>query len=206
MRIDRTTAVIGGVALATLIAGTLWAVWPRQDRFADCRSSRIAGGTAAIGGPFSLLDETGGTVTEAEVITGPTLIYFGYTYCPDVCPLDTARNAEAVDLLAAQGKPVGNVFISIDPARDTPAVMAEYTGYFSEDLVGLTGSSDQIAQAARAYRVLYQKQDGGPDDYLMAHSTFTYLMFPAIGFVEFFNRDDSAEAVADRVACFIDAA
>ena len=205
MRIDRTVALIGGVALVALVAGTVWAVWPRADRFSVCRGSVIAGGTAAIGGPFTLVDETGKTVTDRDVITKPTLIYFGYSFCPDVCPLDAARNAEAVAKLKAQGRDVGDVFITVDPARDTPQVMAEYTGYFSDDMLGLTGSAQQVAAAARAYRVSFQKQGDGPD-YLMAHTTFTYLMLPQTGFAEFYTRDTSADDMAKSVACFMAAA
>ena len=206
MKIDRTVAIVGAAALATFIAGSVWAVWPRADRFADCRSTQVAGGSGAIGGPFTLVDEDGRTVTDADVITRPTLVYFGYSYCPDVCPLDAARNAEAVAELKDRGYDVGDVFISIDPGRDTPEVLKEYTGYFSDDLLGLTGSAEQVAAAAKAYRVLYQKQDGGSDDYLMAHSTFTYLMFPDSGFAEFFNRDLPADQMAEQVGCFVEAA
>jgi protein SCO1/2 len=207
MKIDRWVALVGGAALVTLIAASLIVVWPRADRFAACRASAVAGGSAAIGGPFTLVDEDGRTVTDKDVITRPTLIYFGYSYCPDVCPLDEARNAEAVAELQDQGKNVGNVFVSIDPERDTPEVMKEFTDYFAPDLLGLTGSDEQVAQAAGAYRVLYRKQPGSDaDDYLMSHTTFTYLMFPDAGMVEFFDRDVSAEDMARRVGCFVDAA
>ncbi len=206
MKIDRTVAIVGAAALATLIAASAFVLWPRDDRFAACRASSIAGGTAMIGGPFTLVDENGRTVTDQDVITKPTLIYFGYSYCPDVCPLDEARNVEAVADLKAKGHDVGNVFISIDPGRDTPEVLKEFTDYFSADLLGLTGSPDQVAKAASEYRVLYQKQGDGSDDYLMSHTTFTYLMFPKIGFVEFFDREVSAEDMAQRVGCFADAA
>jgi len=99
-----------------------------------------AGGTATIGGPFSLVDETGADVTEQDIITGPTLVYFGYSYCPDVCPFDAVRNAEVATLLKDQNKPVGDVFITVDPGRDTPEVMKEFTDFFDEDMIGLTGS------------------------------------------------------------------
>ena len=121
----------------------------------------MAGGSAQIGGPFELVSETGETVTDADVIDKPTLIYFGYTFCPDVCPLDAARNAAAVDILEERGDMVKPVFISVDPARDTPEVLAEFTDYLHPRMVGLTGSPEQVRAASKAYRTYYQAQDSG---------------------------------------------
>jgi protein SCO1/2 len=175
------------------------------DRFAACRSGQIGGGD--IGGPFTLVDETGATVTDADVITGPTILYFGYRFCPDVCPLDNARNAEAVELLEERGIVATPVFVTIDPERDDVAGMASYTDMFHPRMIGLTGSAEQIAAAARAYRVFYQKRMGeDPDFYLMDHSVFSYLALPGYGVVDFFNRDVTPEAMADRVACYVRAA
>lgn len=196
-------AAVTGLGLAAMLAVTLTAP---ADRFEQCRASRVAGGAGAIGGPFTLVDETGATVTEKDVITGPTLVYFGYTFCPDVCPLDNVRNAEAVDILAERGYEVTPVFISIDPDRDTPEVMAEFTDVIHPRMIGLTGSAEQVKSASQAYKTYYRKQDGDPEYYLVDHSTQTYLMFPDHGFVEFFGRDATPEQMADRVACFVDAA
>ena len=176
-----------------------------DDQFAQCRTTAIAGGAGSIGGPFELVSETGATVTDFDVITKPSLIYFGYTYCPDVCPLDSARNADAVAILQERGYDVQPVFITIDPARDTPEVLADYTSYLHEDMIGLTGSEEQIKAASQAYRTYYRKQDGDPEYYLMDHSTFSYLTLPEHGFVEFFRREVSAEQLADQMACFVDA-
>jgi protein SCO1/2 len=176
------------------------------DQFAQCRASNVAGGAAQIGGPFELVSETGETVTDTDVIDKPTLIYFGYTFCPDVCPMDAARNAEAVDLLEERGDMVKPVFISIDPKRDTPEVMAEFTDYLHPRMLGLTGSEEQVREASKAYRTVFQARDEGDDEfYLVDHSTMTYLSLPEHGFVEFFRRDVTAEQMADRVQCFIEA-
>jgi protein SCO1/2 len=148
-------------------------------------------------------------VTEAEVIDQPTLLYFGYTFCPDVCPMDVARNAEAVELLEQRGQIVKPVFISIDPRRDTPEVLAEWTDYIHPRMLGLTGSEEQVRAASRAYRTFYQAQtpkEGEGEFYLVDHSTMSYLSLPGHGFVEFFRRDATAEQVADRIGCFLDAA
>lgn len=171
------------------------------DKFAECRATSVAGGAAAIGGPFELTNQNGDRVTDVDVIDGPTLMYFGYTFCPDVCPLDTYRNNEAVALLAERGIKVNNVMVTIDPERDTPESMAAFVGYLDENMIGLTGSAEDIAKAIKAYRV-YAVKNGDGENYLMDHSTSTYLMAPEYGFLEFFGRDDTPEGMADSVACF----
>jgi len=195
-----------GVLLVTL-AGTWVATggpFAREgDRFAACREGAVGGD---IGGPFTLVDETGTVVTDVEVVTEPSLVYFGYTFCPDVCPLDAMRNAQAIDILAEQGISATPIFITIDPARDTPEVVAAYTGNFSDKMIGLSGSAEQVAVASRAYRTFYARQGTEPKNYLMDHSTFSYIVLPEVGFVDFVRRDDPPEDVARRMACFADAA
>lgn len=203
---SKSIAVIASVAITALVGGVLVAttLMKPDDQFGHCRESQTAGST--IGGPFTLVDENGTTVTEQDVVTGPTLIYFGYTFCPDVCPLDNMRNAQAVYELDDRGVDVSPVFISIDPERDTPQVMDEFTDNFHERMLGLTGSQEQTAAASRAYKTYYQKQEGDPEYYLMDHSTFSYLVFPEHGFVEFFRREVEPEAMADTIQCFVEAA
>lgn len=204
----RTLAIAGSVAAAILIAGTIWLTTKpsADDRFASCRAGQIAGGSAAIGGPFTLVSETGETVTDQDVLTEPSLIYFGYTFCPDVCPLDVARNAVAIDILEENGEIVQPVFISIDPKRDTPEVVADYTEIMHPRMIGLTGSDEQVKVASQAYRTFYKAHDTGDDFYLVDHSTLSYLVFPDRGFAEFFRRDESPERMAERIQCFLDAA
>lgn len=195
-------------AIAAIVGGTAAYTWlaTPDDAFAGCRRGAIAGGTAAIGGPFTLVSETGTTVTEADVITKPTLVYFGYTFCPDVCPFDAARNADAADILDARGQDVGLVFITVDPERDTVERLAEFTDYMHPAMVGLTGSPEQVRAASQAYRTYYRKQDGDDEFYLVDHSTFTYLVLPEEGFVEFYRRETTPEDMADSVACYAEAA
>jgi protein SCO1 len=200
----RIWAGLAAVSVVALLAGSAgYILFQRSnDPFADCRSGQVAGGD--IGGPFTLMDEAGTAVTDAQVLLKPSLVYFGYTFCPDVCPLDNARNAEAVDILEERGLEVTPVFISIDPARDTPGVLAEYTEGIHPDLIGLTGSQDQVDVAVRAYKAYAKKQEGGdPEFYLMDHSTFTYLMLPGTGFADFFRREVTGEEMAGKVACFL---
>jgi protein SCO1 len=199
----KATAGLSALSIFALLAGSVWYVLSSRadDPFADCRGGQVAGG--AIGGPFTLVDETGATVNETQVLTKPSLVYFGYTFCPDVCPLDNARNAEAVDILEERGLAVQPVFITIDPDRDTAEVMAEYTENLHPQMLGLTGSQDQVDVAVRAYKAYGKKQDTGDEYYLMDHSTFTYLMLPETGFADFFRREVTSDELANRVACFM---
>ena len=194
------------VAVAGLLGGTYFVALQRNanDPFADCRASVVAGGGGAIGGPFTLVDEDGKTVTDKDVLAKPALVYFGYSFCPDVCPLDGARNAEAVDLLKAKGLDVTPIFISIDPERDTPAVLKDFTENLHPEMIGLTGTPEQVQAASRSFKTYFKKQDSGDQYYMMDHSTFTYLMLPGSGFADFFTRDDTAAQIATRAACFIE--
>ena len=191
-------AGLGGTWAATQLAG------PRaDDRFAACRTGSVAG-DAAIGGPFELVNAQGQTVTDRDVITEPSILYFGYTFCPDVCPLDASRNADAVDLLAERGYSVTPVFISIDPERDTPEVVGDFAANLHDRMIGLTGSPEQVAAASRAYKTYYKAQPATDEYYLVDHSNFSYLVLPEVGFVEFFRGDTTAERMAETTACFID--
>jgi protein SCO1/2 len=201
---------IAAVAAALVVAVGLGATWyvtqsSGSDPFAQCRSSRVAG-QADIGGPFELVNAEGRTVTDADVITEPTLIYFGYTFCPDVCPLDAARNADVIDVLAERGISATPVFISIDPERDTPEVMGDFAEILHDKMIGLTGSLDQVDAASKAYRTYYKRHDSEDEFYLVDHSSLTYLVLPEVGFVDVFRRDLTAEVMADTVACFAEAA
>ncbi|MDH3262869.1 MAG: SCO family protein [Paracoccaceae bacterium] len=177
-----------------------------DDPFAACRTTQVSGGMGSIGGPFTLVNGGGETVTEAEVITEPAILYFGYTFCPDICPFDAARNADAVDLLAGMGVSATPVFISIDPERDTPEVVGDFAANMHPKMIGLTGSPEQVRTASQAYRTYFRKQEGDPDYYLVDHSTFSYLALPDHGVVEVFRRDTTAEEMARAVACFAAAA
>lgn len=192
---------------AALMGGTIYMAFfnGAGSGYENCTGGTVATGAASIGGPFELVSETGETVTDTDVITKPTLVYFGYTFCPDVCPLDASRNGQAVDLLAEQGLDVGSLFISVDPERDTPEVLAEYTDVMHPDMIGLTGSAEQVKAASQAYKTFYDKQPSEDEYYLVNHSTFTYLVFPEIGFVDFFRREATVEQIAERVTCFSEA-
>lgn len=209
-KIDTTSAIIAAaVAVAGLATFAYFSFAPGTpsgppDVFAQCRRG-VVGSVSQIGGPFTLTSETGATVTDKDIITKPSLVYFGYTYCPDVCPIDSTRNAEATDLLEARGYDVQPVFISVDSARDTPEHLREFTDLMSPKMIGLTGTPEQIDAVAKAYRVYFKVQTPGDPNTLIDHSTQTYLMFPDTGFAEFYNRDTTPEDMVKSVACFLDA-
>lgn len=200
----RMVAIVASSVVAIFLLGTLWITTfgsSDGDQFAQCRSTTVAGD---IGGPFELLNSAGETVTDADVITEPSLIYFGYTFCPDVCPMDVDRNAIAVEILEERGKIVTPVFISIDPQRDTPEVVGEFAEAMHPRMVGLTGTPEQVKSASEAYRTYYKAHPAVDDEYLVDHSTFSYLVMPEVGFVEYFRREMTPDDMAEKMACFVD--
>jgi protein SCO1/2 len=203
--VTRFFATVATVAVAAFLGGSAWYVLSdrKADPFAQCRQGQVAGGD--IGGPFTLVNSAGQTVTDAEVLTKPSLVYFGYTFCPDVCPFDMSRNVEAVDLLEKKGIDVTPVFISIDPERDTPEALADYEANLHPKLIALTGSAEQVRAASQAYKTFYKRRETGDEFYLLDHSTFTYLVLPGVGFVDFFRREITSEQMAESVACFVEA-
>ena len=153
-----------------------------------------------LGGPFTLTDQTGREVTERDFAGRFLLVYFGFTYCPDVCPTELGTMASALDALGPAAEQVTPVFITVDPERDTPAMMGDYVGRFHPRMIGLSGTPQQIAQVARAYRVYYARvrpRDAG--DYLMDHSSFTYLVGPDGRVRQLFRPEMSPEAMAQAI-------
>ena len=153
-----------------------------------------------LGGPFRLTDHTGRAVTEADFAGRFLLVYFGFTYCPDVCPTELGIIASAMDLLEDAGERVTPVFITVDPERDTPSALADYVSRFHPRMIGLTGTAEQIAAAARAYRVFYAKvQRPEMTQYLMDHSSFVYLVGPDGRVRSLFRPETAPEAIAQAV-------
>ena len=124
--------------------------------FAECRGGQVAGN---IGGSFSLINQDGLVVTDIDVIKEPSLLYFGYTFCPDICPLDTYRNVEAVRVLDKKGFSVTPIFVTFDPQRDTTEVLKEFSDFMHPKMIALTGSVEQIKKITKKYRVYYKKQN-----------------------------------------------
>ncbi|WP_265502313.1 SCO family protein [Paracoccus beibuensis] len=206
---DRKILLIGAAAaIGVLAGGALFLTQQRAgDAYAQCTGSAVAGGMDSFGTDFTLTRDDGQRVTAAEVFDKPSLLYFGYTFCPDVCPLDSARNAEVASILKDEGEDIQTVFVTVDPRRDTPEVLAEYTDMFSPDMIGLTGSEEEITAVNQGWRNYYKAHDEEDREYyLVDHMTNTYLVMPGRKTVEYFPRDALAEDMAERVGCFLDAA
>ncbi len=159
----------------------------------------------AVGGPFALVDHQGRAVTDADFRGRFMLVYFGFTYCPDVCPTSLTVIAQALDRLGADADKVVPVFVTVDPERDTPEQLKEYVRHFHPRLVGLTGTPEQVAAAAKAYRVYYAKarvQGAPPDEYSMDHTSIAYLMGRDGKFLAHFSHGTEPDAIAARVRAF----
>jgi cytochrome oxidase Cu insertion factor (SCO1/SenC/PrrC family) len=165
----------------------------------------MAGGEALVGGPFTLTDQHGAVVTEQDFAGRYMLIYFGYTYCPDFCPMSLSNMTQALDLLPPeQAEQVVPILITIDPERDTVEQLAEYAPLFHPRLVALTGTPEETRQAAKAYRVYFSKAGNGDgSDYLMDHSTFIYLMGPDGKYVRHFSHTATPEEIAAGIAAAV---
>lgn len=166
----------------------------------------VAGGD--VGGAFELLDTTGAVFTDQDLQGKASLVFFGFTYCPDACPTGLQRMALALDTLEPEERAeYQTVFISIDPERDTVEQMAAYVSSdaFPDDLIGLTGTPEQVEIAAGAYRAFYQRAEvEGASDYLMDHSTFIYLMDPDGEFVRLFRHNDPVPLLSECLQDFLE--
>ncbi len=162
------------------------------------RQTGTAGGTASVGGPFRLVDQSGKPVTEADLKGKLTLIFFGFTHCPDICPTSLFEMSEILAALGPDAPKVQAMFVTVDPERDTPEVMKAYLSSFNPQVRGLSGTPEQIDAIKRAYRVYSRKVplDGG--DYTMDHTAVIYLMDKSGAFLAPFNAKRApAEAAAD---------
>jgi cytochrome oxidase Cu insertion factor (SCO1/SenC/PrrC family) len=152
-----------------------------------------------IGGPFALIDHTGKLRTDEDFRGELLLIYFGYSYCPDVCPTDLQQIGLAVDGLGARAEAVQPLFITLDPERDTAAHLAEYVPLFHPRLIGLTGSAEQIRRVALAYKVYYAKYPPDSSDYVIDHSSFIYLVDKAGKYIGFFPPGTAADRMIEII-------
>lgn len=153
-----------------------------------------------LGGPFTLTNEAGEPFGTDDLIGNGALVFFGFTYCPDVCPTELARGAQVVDQLVEADISVTPVFITIDPERDTPEQIGDYVSLFHEDMVGLTGTADEIASVADDYGVFYSRVEmEDSSDYLMDHTSFVYLLDPTGSLVWMFRPTDPVEAISETI-------
>jgi protein SCO1/2 len=155
-------------------------------------------GTANVGGPFTLLNQDGRTVTDREFLGRPHLVFFGFTHCPDICPTKLFEISEALRATGQKGRALRALFITVDPERDKPEVLKSYLGSFDDRIVGLTGDAEAIQNTVRAYRGFARKVPIKDGDYTMEHTALVYLMDRNGRFVGSFNLNrPPAEAAQD---------
>jgi protein SCO1/2 len=187
-------ALIPYIALvAAVVAGLLWHAGDRVGGIGRA----VQTGTAQIGGPFALTDQDGKTRTDADFHGRFLLIYFGYSFCPDVCPTTLQEMGAALDRLGPKRPRVVPMFITVDPARDTPGVLKDYVKSFGPDFIGLTGSEKSITDAAREYHVYVKKHPLPGGGYAMDHSGVIYLMGPDGKFVTYYEDEIGPDKLAD---------
>ncbi len=199
MRFKLPVLIAGGLLLGVclgllIVPGALQRVVPKE-------VVRTVG-TATVGGPFTLTDHTGKRVTDQDFRGRFMLVFFGFTFCPDVCPTALQVSAAALDKLGAKAARVTPVVVSVDPERDTPEQLARYVSSFHPRLVGMTGSADEIAAVARAYRVYFRKakDERSAAGYTVDHSSIVYLMGPDGKFITHFTHTTSVDALAAGIA------
>lgn len=161
-------------------------------------------GTPDIGGAFTLTDQNGKTVRDTEFAGRQRLVFFGFTHCPDICPAALGNISQALDLLGAEAAKVVPVFITVDPERDTPARLKEYMQSFHPSFIALTGTPEQIRDVADAYKVYFARQHGeDPENYVVGHSGFIYLLDGNGKYLAHFRDSDSPKALADAIRSYL---
>lgn len=181
--------LVCALALSLFAGGLLW-------RMSDEGGATVPA-AGAVGGPFALIDQNGALKTDRDYRGHWVLLYFGYTYCPDVCPTTLALMANVLDRLGSQSAHIVPIFITIDPERDTPMVLKKYLAAFGPRFVGLTDKPATIAKVAHAYRVYYAKHNLPGGTYSVDHSSVIYLLDPNGKFVKAYDDQAPPQAIAD---------
>lgn len=192
-------SVIGGVLLGAVVAV---AVFPQARDTLFPQSSMQTSGKALIGGPFTLTDQDGNKVSDANYRGRYMLVFFGFTGCPDICPAGLQLIHAALDKIGDKAGGVTPIFVSVDPDRDTPEKLAAYVKNFDDRIVGLTGTPEEIAAVAKAYRVFYEKtpNESAPAEYGMNHTSIIYLMGPDGTYVTHFTPTTSVDQMAEKLS------
>jgi protein SCO1/2 len=193
-----TALIVLALLLAILAGGLLWYV---SDRIPAAPSSGM--GTADIGGPFALTDQNGTRRTDRDFHGRFVLLYFGYRFCPDVCPTTLGVIAETLAKLGPRARRFVPVFVTIDPERDTPAALKKYLAAFGPDFVGLTGSPADITKVAHEYRVYFAKHKLEGGNYALDHSSVIYLLGPDGKLVKFYDEAVTPDQLAKDLSGFL---
>lgn len=195
---SRNSAFFAGLVVLVLgvagLAGTAYYLGRTPER---------AQSASSVGGAFALVDQDGRAVTDTDLAGKPFLVFFGYTHCPDVCPTTLFDLSEALNKLGPDAARVSALFVSVDPARDTPEVLKQYLSNFNPNIRGLTGSEDQVKATARAYKAYAAKVPGGGADYSVDHTAVVYLMDAQGSFVAPFNTKRPPEEIAAELRRYL---
>jgi len=197
----RQTRIIVGILVLVIAGGGFW-IAMKGGHFGPIGGSGKSANQVQIGGPFELTDHLGNPVTDSSYQGRYTLVFFGFTFCPDVCPTTLSTISAALDMLGDDVKRVRPLFITVDPERDTPEYLREYLVHFHPGIVGLTGTPEQIKSVAKAYGVYYAKslQEGDdPEDYLVDHTSLTFFMDEDGEYAAHFSHSTQAKAMADKM-------
>ena len=198
MRATIIASVIAGLLIGA-VAAVL--VFPEARNTLIGTSGQTTSGKALIGGPFELTDQNGNKVTDKTFRGRHTLVFFGFTNCPDICPAGLQLIAAALDKLGPKAANVTPIFVSVDPERDTPAKLATYVKNFDDRIVGLTGTPEEITAIAKAYRVFYEKtpNEKSPSEYGMNHTSIIYLMGPDGSYVAHFTPMTTVDQMVEQL-------
>ena len=194
--------IAGGLGLRAITG-------PNAGSGSDIAAVTKKGGTTgkpAIGGAYSLVNQNGDVVSDKTFNGKHVLIFFGYTFCPDVCPTTLTTFSDVMDLLGKEAAKVQPIFVTVDPARDTPEHLKEYLSHFHKSFIGLTGNTQQIDQVKKVFRIYSakaQESKDDPEDYLVDHSSVSYLMGPDGKFLTFFSYGVEAEVIAAKLKEFL---
>jgi protein SCO1/2 len=202
---DRGPVTFLSLGIMAIVGGGIMMYYQieKEERAQKVASDVVTVGKASLGGPWSLVDEDGIPRTDAYYKGQFQLLYFGFTYCPDICPNELVKIGKIIDSLKKKGVNVKPIFISVDPARDTIGQLKNYSQDFHPDMSFLTGTRDQIAEATRAYRVYFSKaneHDDDEDDYLVDHSIVMYFLSPDGTFLEFFTQRAQVSDIVKKIS------
>ena len=171
--------------------------------FASCNINTSVEKFEKFNDAFNLIHEDGFKISRKKLIDQPSLLYFGYTFCPDICPFDLMRNSQVVDLLLNEDIRIKPLFVTLDPKRDTLETLKEYTDFHHKDMIGLTGSDKEIDRIKKIFMIYSQIPNDTSGDYVINHSTFSYFILPDVGLVTYFTRKDKVEKMSNTIKCIL---
>jgi len=171
--------------------------------FASCNINTSIEKFEKFNDDFNLIHEEGFKISRKKLINQPSLLYFGYSFCPDICPFDLMRNSQVADLLLEEDIRIKPLFVTLDPKRDTLETLKEYTDFHHKDMIGLTGSNEQIDTIKKIFMIYSQMPNDTSDDYIINHSTFSYFILPDMGLITYFTRKDKVEKISNTIKCIL---